>query len=177
MFVKGGKEMKNVTTDYRVRVRVFALPFVLLLLSSTWAARGVSKVEQVEFQPLAAQVKRLVEALNFLGAPLRRNDELTLEKALKETDAARATREIQNVLDRYSLVEVHISPESRVKVTRGQAPAELMEHGWRTFLIKVRNEAGITAPLRAESLHALPGVYPQQKVVPARRNRLASAMW
>ena len=38
-----------------------------------------------------------------------------------------------------------------MKVAAGPARAELVEHGWRTFLVKVRNEAGVTAPLRVSS--------------------------
>ncbi len=37
----------------------------------------------------------------------------------------------------------------RVKVSRGPAAAELQEQGWRQFLVKVHNEAGTTAALRA----------------------------
>ncbi len=55
------------------------------------------------------------------------------------------------MLDRYALFDVHINPESRVKVTAGAAKPELVQHGWRTFLVKVRNEAGVTAELKTES--------------------------
>ncbi|HYO64202.1 MAG TPA: CehA/McbA family metallohydrolase, partial [Pyrinomonadaceae bacterium] len=54
------------------------------------------------------------------------------------------------------LVRVEISPESRVRVTRGRAEATLVEAGWRSFLVKVVNQAGVTAQLRAESPQALP---------------------
>ena len=43
-----------------------------------------------------------------------------------------------------------------MKVAPGPARAELVERGWRTFLVKVRNEAGVTAPLRVSSPHAQP---------------------
>ena len=39
---------------------------------------------------------------------------------------------------------VKINPESRVKVSAGAAPSELIEQGWRVFLVKVHNEAGVT---------------------------------
>lgn len=51
--------------------------------------------------------------------------------------------------DRACLVGVHINPEMRVKVARGPARAELVVGGWRAFLVKVHNEAGTTAALRA----------------------------
>ena len=109
----------------------------------------------VELQPLAAQVKRLVEAMDYLGEPFSATDKRALEQAMSEMDAARAVTEIQKVLDRHCLVHVQISPEARVSVTRGAADAVLLEKGWRSFLVKVRNEAGVTAQLKAESPQGL----------------------
>lgn len=128
-----------------------------LVLALVPAALGAQPagVEQVELQPLTAQVARLLEALDYLGAPLPAADKLALARASNEIDAASARRAIQTVLDRHCLLDVHINPESRVKVAQGQARAELLEHGWRTFLVKVRNEAGVTAQLKADSPQAL----------------------
>ena len=67
---------------------------------------------------------------------------------MAEADAAAAVEKIQQVLDPLCLVGVTINPESRVKVQAGPAPKELIEQGWRVFLVKVHNEAGVTAPLR-----------------------------
>ncbi|HXG68943.1 MAG TPA: CehA/McbA family metallohydrolase, partial [Blastocatellia bacterium] len=103
-----------------------------------------------------AQVRRVAEAMDYLGAPLSPADKQALEKAANEADAARAVRGIQDALDRYCLLDVHINPESRVRVAQGLARAELVEQGWRSFLVKVRNEAGVTAQLKAESPNALP---------------------
>jgi hypothetical protein len=126
-------------------------------LSATFAADGRStlpKVENVSLQPLAAQVTRVVEALDYLGVPLSAAEKRSVDAALDHDDERRAVLALQEVLDRRCLVDVHINPESRVKVTQGQARPELMQNGWRTFLVKVRNEAGVTAPLRAASPQA-----------------------
>ncbi|MGH9833686.1 MAG: CehA/McbA family metallohydrolase [Blastocatellia bacterium] len=128
---------------------------LLILASALLTAQQPVKVEQVELQPLTAQVKRLVEAMDYLGAPLKSSDKEALERASHETDATRANRAIQDTLDKYCLADIHINPESRVKVTQGAAKPELVEKGWRAFLVKVRNEAGVTAALRAESPNAL----------------------
>lgn len=126
-----------------------------ILLAFFVAAKATSIVPQVELQPLAAQVNRLIETLDYLGAPLSNADKQALERAITQTDAANATRRIQDVLDKYCLYEIHINPESRVKVTQATAKPELVENGWRTFLIKIHNEAGVTAELKAESANAL----------------------
>lgn len=111
-------------------------------------------VAGVETQPLAAQVRRLIEATDYLGAPLSNADKKALEAAMQNADPEASVRAIQKVLDRYCLIGVNINPESRVKVAVGAAKPELMQHGWRQFLVKVHNEAGVTAELQAVSPNA-----------------------
>ena len=120
------------------------------------SARAREGVGALELQPLAAQARRVAEALELLGEPLGAADVRALELASEDKDEARAVASIERVLDRRALVHVQISPESRVSVTRGAARAVLVERGWRCFLVKVRNEAGVTAQLRASSPQALP---------------------
>jgi hypothetical protein len=109
-------------------------------------------VEGVKFQPLAAQVKRVVQALDeMLGAPLAPKERQALDAALALQDEDAAAVAVQKVLDPLCLAGVNINPESRVKVARGPAKAVLAQHGWRVFLIKVHNEGGVTAPLRCLS--------------------------
>ena len=62
---------------------------------------------------------------------------------------------LQGILDRYCLVGVQINPEMRVKVAQGPAKAELVEQGWRVFLVKVQNDSGTTAELRVVSPQAM----------------------
>lgn len=121
------------------------------------AAQGAELplVAEVELQPLAAQVTRLQEALDYLGEPIGAADRAALSQALALSDAPRAIERVQQILDARCLFGITINPEMRVKVARGPARAELDEHGWRTFLVKVANEAGTTAALEAESPNAL----------------------
>ena len=112
------------------------------------AAQQLPVVTSVDHQPLSAQVSRLLEALQFLGEPLPAEE--TAELKQPTTTVA----EIQKILDRHCIAGVEINPESRVKVQEGPAKAELIEQGWRTFLVKVMNQAGITPVLAAESPNA-----------------------
>jgi hypothetical protein len=112
----------------------------------------------VELQPLAAQVRRLLEAMDYLGEPFSAEEKAALASAMAITDSHMAVTVIQRVLDRRCLFAVTINPEMRVNVQPGLAKPSLVEHGWRHFLIKVGNEAGATAALRvfspnAQSLH------------------------
>src|SRR5436305_12143983 len=140
----------------------YAIWLGLALLAASIVSRESLKADQVELQPLAAQVRRVVEAMDYLGSPLAAADRQALDRALNEADTDKAINAVQNVLDKYCLIDVSINPESLVKVTQGAARAELVEQGWQTFLVKVHNEAGVTAQLKAESPNALP-VYARGK--------------
>ncbi len=112
-------------------------------------------VEAVEVQPLAAQAQRVAQALELLGRPLPEAELRSLEDAARQPNESEAVRAIQEILDPHCLVGVHINPESRVKAAAGVAKPELTETGWSVFLVKVHNEAGVTAPLRAQSPNAI----------------------
>ena len=115
---------------------------------STAARRAAAAVP---LQPLAQQVRRLEAALGYLGQPLPPADRLAINDAIAMSDEPAAVARLQQVLDRHVLASVHISPESRVKVEPGSARPELVQGGTRLFLVKVINEAGVTAPLTVQS--------------------------
>ena len=129
---------------------------LLLTFAPVVGADELALVTKVEFQPLASATQRLIEALDYLGSPLSEDDLSAINKALVSDDHQQAIADIQQSLDPYCLVGVNINPESRVKVKEGPVNKELMQQGWRTFLVKVHNEAGVTAPLVAESENAAP---------------------
>ena len=126
------------------------------LMVILFGATSFATAEQVEFQPLASQAVRVVEALDHLGSPLSTQDRKAVLDLAHGTATDQATAEIQRTLDKYCLLLVSINPESRVKVARGPAEPELIEQGWRTFLVKVTNDAGVTARFNIESPNALP---------------------
>jgi hypothetical protein len=120
----------------------------------------------VDFQPLSAHAVRVNDALKLVGEPLSPADEKALLQAAGGKGGPAAVAEIQRILDKYCLLLVNINPESRVKLERGPAQPELVEQGWRTFLIKVTNEAGVTARFNVRSPNALPlPNSPEQQVV------------
>jgi hypothetical protein len=150
-------------------------------MPSTTPAAKKRALPQVDLQPFVAQVRRLVEAMDYLGEPFTDADKRALEQAFADENAERAAEAIQTVLDKRTLVRVQISPESRVSVERGAVQAALVEQGWRSFLVRVKNDAGVTAQLQAESPNAqlvyargrsnIPGGFsldprPTQKITP-----------
>lgn len=105
----------------------------------------------VPLQPLAQQVRRLEDALNYVGQPLPRETHNAINRAIASTNEPEAVSQLQEALDKLVLAVVDINAESRVKVERGVAEPALVEGGSRFFLIKVINRAGVTAPLVATS--------------------------
>lgn len=112
-----------------------------------------------ESQPLMAQALRLKDALSFLGSSLQEDDIRRLEELQHQAPSEKTSRAIQEILDPYCLAVVSINPEARVKVSRGEAPAELIQGGWTSFLVKVHNDANVTAELNVESPNALAPIH------------------
>jgi len=110
----------------------------------------------IERQPLLAQVRRLVDAMAYLGEPFSDAERERLDSVSNAADEVRVIHEIQRVLDPRCLLAIRINPESRISIERGAAPPQLVEQGWRTFIVKVRNEAGATGVLNLESPQARP---------------------
>ena len=106
----------------------------------------------VEAQPLGANIVRLLDALDVLGAPggpgLRRD----VTTAVRDRDAGR----LQQLLDDRVLLVVHINPESRVRVARGPAAAVLQQAGYTPVIVKILNESRGTARLGIGSPQAGP---------------------
>lgn len=145
-------------------VRSGWIGLAIVLLGS---ARGdeLPLVTDVELQPLASQARRVAEALEFLGQPLPAEARARLAAAGRMEDQAAGVRAIQEVLDPFCLVGVNVNPESRVKAQPGPAAPDLVQQGWRVFLVKVHNEGGVTAPLRVTSPNAAP-IYKQSTASP-----------
>src|SRR5205814_9652440 len=123
---------------------------LLCLLAVTATVRGQDVAElrvPVKGQPLSANITRVLEALEFLGAPLPGETSEGLEAAARAQDADR----LQELLDPHVLLVVSINPESRVKVQRGPARARLQQAGFTPVLVKVINQSSLTRELRIAS--------------------------
>lgn len=106
----------------------------------------------VEGQPLAGNIRRMIKALDALGFGLPNDETAALEDAANKQDA----KKIQELLEPHVAVLVHLNPEARVKAKRGAANAGLQQGGYTPILIKVHNESTVTKPLRIGSPQAFP---------------------
>jgi hypothetical protein len=142
--------------------RVFAndsfrqVVFGFALLSAAVGSRAAFAQEVprsvTEGQPLAANIKRVIEALELIGQPL----DAKLSKQLLEAGKQRKATTLQKLLDQHVAFVVSLNPEVRVKVQRGPAKPNLQQGGFTPMLVKVLNESTVTRQLRIASPQAGP---------------------
>ena len=136
--------------------RLYPAILLCLLVARIGQPQTLPKVLDAEAQPLLAQAIRLDQALSGLGSVLSSTDSRRLQALQKRAPGREVVREIQEILDPYCFALVEINPEARVKVIRGPAAAELIQNGWKTFLVKVQNQAAVNSVLEAHSPNAEP---------------------
>ncbi|MEM7387949.1 MAG: hypothetical protein AAF514_23690, partial [Verrucomicrobiota bacterium] len=110
----------------------------------------VAREIEVEAQPLGANLRRVVEAMEYLGSPFPAELQEAVGLAARQRDAGR----LQRLIDPHVLATVEINPELRVKALRGSARAKLQQHGFTPHLIKVWNIAAVERALHINSPQA-----------------------
>ena len=124
-------------------------------------------VDRVDAQPLLLLTQRLSEALDTLGAPLSAATKSALIELKLESDDAKVTVGIQQLLDPLCIATVAIKDDGSVQVVAGRS-VEVEENGWRTMLVKVLNRAGVQSRLRIDSPNARPIPHGPSEDVPNR---------
>ncbi|MCB1225730.1 MAG: hypothetical protein KDK99_07980, partial [Verrucomicrobiales bacterium] len=122
-----------------------------LVISFDANAADLERIEKVDLQPLQVNCNRLLQALQFVGHPLTPEQTARVTLPPNPPGVASKIRIIQETLDPLCLAQVTINPESRVSAITGPARPLLVENDWALFLIKVNNEAAVTAPLAVSS--------------------------
>src|SRR5713101_6467190 len=97
--------------------RQLLIPSALIIfIASPLPAADLPKVKKVDRQPLAAQARRVSQALEYLGAPLSEADNKGLETAAEDNEEARAVESIQAVLDKHCLAGVRTAPGNKIEI-------------------------------------------------------------
>lgn len=133
-----------------------ALCWLLVVGTTALAQVELPETAAASRQPLEAGIERVVQALQIAGSPLPEDDLRKLAELRDNPADASVVHELQQLMDRHCLAVVNINPESRVKVAPGPIQPQLDQYGWTNFLVKVVNEAGVTAPLECSSPQAAP---------------------
>ncbi len=137
-------------------VSLLVLVNVCLQSFTSATAQDWPVVETVDRQPLVSAIDRLVAALDSVGRPLTDEQQTQFTAIKRLDDDAKVISDVQKLFDPLCVAAIHVNPESRVKVIEGPVPKVLVENGWRTFLVKIHNEAGINPPLNMSSPQARP---------------------
>jgi hypothetical protein len=128
-----------------------ALLLLPLFAQPLTAEPALPLVEDAEFAVVRDDCERLLKALESLKAALPADVAQKLRAILKDGAKDRqAVEKVQALLDARCLCAVSINPESRVKAARGPWEAVLTKDLPSFVLIKIHNDAGVTANLRVE---------------------------
>lgn len=125
-----------------------------LLLGTCWLCGA--RLQPVFAQSAEHPTQQMAAQMPVLIRLLERSPEsfpASLAPLLTRLAQQKEWRQIESLLDAYTLLTVRINPEARVKLGRGNAKRTLHTGVKRLFLVKVINEAGATAPLRITALH------------------------
>ena len=125
------------------------------------------QADPIDAQPLLLQVSRLVEALDYIGNPLPPSIKEQIEALRDETNDAVITERVQTLLDPLCLAAVSIA-DGEIAASPGPVDRKLMEQGWRSFLVKVCNDAALTTRLHVESPNARPMPHAKAEDVASR---------
>jgi len=115
-----------------------------------WAADHAS----IAPQPYFASVKRALDALAALGAPVSPEHAQRISELSQIADGA-AVQAAESILKRYTLAELTIEADGSEHISIGGADKKLVEQGWRVFLLRVANPSA-----RADGFNLAPSLFP-----------------
>ena len=110
-------------------------------------------VDRVTREHLEEQARRVVEAMELLGAPIKEQDRQKLATTMELSDEE-AIYLIQKILDPYCMIGVYIDEEAWLHLTPARIHFKdrtLMQNNWTTFLVKVHNRGYVRTPLDVSS--------------------------
>ncbi len=124
----------------------FAIRLLWICLTATLLEHTLAQepATSTPFQPLRANLLRVAETLNFLGAPLDETILGSLQNANPTDDSEALAEAIESEVSFF----VHINPEVRVKVRKRPGPIPLQQGGYTPVLIKVTNQSTSVEQLR-----------------------------
>lgn len=123
----------------RAVTTVVGLSSGLLLLRPTLLFAAATA--DLEPQPYFAGVNRALATLARLGSPVATADAEQLVMLSKQNDQL-AVAAAEHILSRYTLLEVAVGVDGAESISVGGAPLQLVEQGWRMFLVRMTNPRG-----------------------------------
>ena len=125
-------------------------------------------VVDVPRQPLASNVRRVLETLEGLGFPLPADTDVAIRRAIEGGSAVA----LQRTVDPSVLAVVSINPEERVRAQRGPAAAQIQQAEYVPVLVKILNQSTSTARLQVSSPQSGPVYAGTSKLSMQRQQQL-----
>jgi hypothetical protein len=97
-----------------------------------------SETPQLVAQPYFAGVKRALDNLAKLGAPVTAADAQQIAALARQNDTE-AVSAAEKILERYTFATLSIESDGSAHIAPGGAPRQLLEQGWRMFLVRVEH--------------------------------------
>lgn len=123
---------------------------------TAFAAAGPDDLADAEAPSFLAHARQVFAALAKAGEPLPPNALAQIDQLEAAGDLVRAARAALDLLDARTLLTATVNPEARVTVAQAGAPPELIQTGWRLFLVRVANPTLVPGKLDLTSPQALP---------------------
>ncbi len=156
-----------------------------LALAGTPAALGhgastsdaLPNLTAADAQPQLELARRAIATLARLGESLPAAAVAAIERQADAGELLAAAAAALRLLQTRVLVQVNITPESRVGAQRVLARAALVQSGWRLFLVRIDNPARVPGRLGVSSPNAVPvhGVDPPGAVAGGRMGAVGRA--
>lgn len=126
------------------------------------AGDALPMLSDADAQPQLELARRVFTVLERLGEPLPADELAAVEKQAAAGSLRQAAQAALRLLQPRVLVQLSISPESRVGARRVMPLAPLVQRGWRLFLLRIDNPAAVPGRVGVSSPQALPvhGVEP-----------------
>jgi hypothetical protein len=90
-------------------------------------------------QPYFAAINRALSALAELGSPIPEAYEIA---ALSKSKSSTAVESTERLLAGRTLIRLEVRSDGSMRPTSGGAERQLVEQGWRVFLVRVSNPSG-----------------------------------
>lgn len=96
--------------------------------------------DRIDKQPYFANITRAIAVLDKLGAPMAALDSQQIA-ALEASDNDNSIAAAESILAKCTLADVSIEADGSVRVMPGGSRNELVEQGWRVFLVRIANRS------------------------------------
>ena len=85
------------------------------------------------------KTKKLSPAMKKTGLVISEKDQLALQKGIAEKNS----NAVASVLDRYTLLKIAVTADTKIEVEQSMINPVLQQNGWTAFLIKINNSSSI----------------------------------